>query len=182
MRVRSTVSVVRRLAIFSGTATNKRPFRTSLTGNSAGAISIRPSCQRTSRGIPGLSPASRRTSLGMTRRPAESMVVFMVRILPHSHAGLNETRQPIFNTPSPQPNNSRPQLPTALLESAQPSPSRIIFVELPNTVFWATTLGQVSDAGLESPACAQRHKILCLRILDRCKSLHYNCGCKYVNK
>jgi hypothetical protein len=46
-----------------------------------------PSLHRTSSGMPGSSDASRRMSLGMTSRPAESMVVFMVDILPLGFLG-----------------------------------------------------------------------------------------------
>src|SRR5262249_10008099 len=48
-----------------------------------GSISMRPPRQRISRVIPGLRPASSRTSLGMTNRPAGSMVAFMALRLPY---------------------------------------------------------------------------------------------------
>ena len=76
-RVSSTIPVVSGGTGFRGTATSKRPRRFSWTSSGAGSISMRPSRVRTSRDIPGLMPASRRISIGMTRRPAESMVVFM---------------------------------------------------------------------------------------------------------
>src|SRR3989304_9164511 len=95
MRVRSTVSAVSGLTSSCGTATSNRPLRASLTGSGAGSISILPSRQRTSIDIPGLSPASCLISLGMTSRPAASMVVFMVKILPYNFPSLNNVLNPL---------------------------------------------------------------------------------------
>ena len=81
-RVRSTVAVRSGAALPTGAATSSRPLRSSVTASGCGSISMTPSRQRTSKGVPGSKAASRRISLGITRRPAESMVVVMVRIIP----------------------------------------------------------------------------------------------------
>ena len=81
-RVRSTVAARRGDALSTGDATSSRPLRSSFTAIGCGAISITPSRQRTSSATPGSKAASRRISLGITRRPAESMVVVMVAIIP----------------------------------------------------------------------------------------------------
>jgi hypothetical protein len=59
-----------------------RPFFTSRTGAVAGVISTTPSEARIDSGMPGSSPAYSRIFLGMTNRPAASMVVFMATLLP----------------------------------------------------------------------------------------------------
>ena len=81
-RVRSTALALSRATFRAGLATRSRPWRSIVTGSGCGSISSTPSRQRTSRGVPGSSSASRRMSLGMTRRPALSMVVSMVLIIP----------------------------------------------------------------------------------------------------
>ena len=80
--VRSTVAVVSRGTALDGDATSSRPFRVSVTARACGSISMTPSRHRTSSGTPGSSAASRRISRGMTSRPAGSMVVTMVGIIP----------------------------------------------------------------------------------------------------
>src|ERR1051325_4169317 len=77
VRVRPTVSVERRGVSFVGTATSNRPFRSSFTSKGAGVMVMAPFSQRTSSGIPGFILDSRRIFLGITNRPALSMVVFI---------------------------------------------------------------------------------------------------------
>ncbi len=76
-RVRSTVLARSGATFLAGSATRSRPLRSILTESGWGSISSTPSRQWTSSGVPGSSAASRRISLGMTRRPALSMVVIM---------------------------------------------------------------------------------------------------------
>ena len=53
------------------------PFRTSLIRFRTGSISTLPSLYSTSSFRPGFNPARSRISLGITNRPARSMVVYM---------------------------------------------------------------------------------------------------------
>jgi len=80
-RVCSTVVARSGATFLAGFATRSRPLRSILTESGWGSISITPSRQRTSSGVPGSSAASRRMPLGMTRRPARSMVVVMVCVI-----------------------------------------------------------------------------------------------------
>jgi hypothetical protein len=87
-RVRSivarTVSSVSGGNSRSGTATAPSPLSTSSIGLAEGSISILPSRSRISIASPPRSPRRRRRAFGITTRPAESMVDFMVEVYHHA--------------------------------------------------------------------------------------------------
>lgn len=94
-RTVSTVSAVSGSMSDAGTATNRRPWRTSRTGRGFGSISIRSLFHRISRGMPGTIPACRRMVCGITIRPAASMVVFIPLSVPYTHVASRGARSVI---------------------------------------------------------------------------------------